>query len=68
MSIMDKGYTCPHCGKPIYDEEALMCLYCGESLERGAGFLGGLKYSEYRIVSFVLVLLAVIVLLFFILN
>ena len=27
-------YICPHCKKPIYDDEALLCLYCGESLNR----------------------------------
>jgi len=36
---------CPHCGKPIYDDEALLCLYCGENLNRGVGFLGKMKYS-----------------------
>jgi predicted nucleic acid-binding Zn ribbon protein len=27
-------YICPHCKNPIYDDEALLCLYCGESLNR----------------------------------
>jgi predicted nucleic acid-binding Zn ribbon protein len=27
-------YICPHCKKPIYDDDALLCLYCGESLNR----------------------------------
>jgi predicted nucleic acid-binding Zn ribbon protein len=27
-------YICPRCRKPIYDDEALLCLYCGESLNR----------------------------------
>jgi len=30
-------YACPHCKKPIYDDDALLCLYCGESLNRGIG-------------------------------
>ena len=38
-------YICPNCGKPIYDDEALLCLYCGENLKRGVGVLGKLKYS-----------------------
>jgi len=32
-------YICPHCKKPVYDDEALLCLYCGESLNRGKSFL-----------------------------
>jgi len=23
---------CPHCKRPIYDDDALLCLYCGGSL------------------------------------
>ncbi len=51
-------YICPHCGNPIYDDEALLCLYCGENLERGVGTLGKLRYSSHWIVFiFVIVLL-----------
>jgi len=42
-------YICPHCNKPIYDEDALLCLYCGENLERGVGILGKMKYSVHWI-------------------
>ena len=28
-------YICPHCKNPIYDDDALLCMYCGESLGRG---------------------------------
>lgn len=28
-------YRCPHCRTPIYDDDALLCLYCGQSLDRG---------------------------------
>jgi len=31
-------YICPHCKKPIYDDEAILCLYCGESLNRGGKY------------------------------
>ncbi|MEK7849895.1 MAG: hypothetical protein AAB213_03675 [Candidatus Omnitrophota bacterium] len=24
---------CPHCHKPINDDDALLCLFCGESLK-----------------------------------
>ena len=30
---------------PINDDDALLCLYCGGSLKRNVGFLGGMKYS-----------------------
>jgi hypothetical protein len=26
---------CPHCKNPVHDDDALLCLYCGESLNRG---------------------------------
>jgi hypothetical protein len=32
-------YICPRCKKPIYDDDALLCLYCGESLQRPKHFL-----------------------------
>jgi hypothetical protein len=53
-------YICPHCKQPIYDDEALLCLYCGESLHRSIGFMGKIKYPTPRmtvtgVVIFVLV-------------
>jgi hypothetical protein len=50
-------YTCPHCGKAIHDDEALLCLYCGENLERSIGVLGGLKYPTPRIIMTSIVVL-----------
>ena len=45
-----QGYRCPHCGNPIFDEEALLCHFCGESLQRaGKGFLGKIRYADHRI-------------------
>jgi predicted nucleic acid-binding Zn ribbon protein len=35
---MDMQHTCPHCKNPIYDDDALLCLFCGESLNRGKRF------------------------------
>ena len=61
-------YICPHCQRPIYDDDALLCLYCGKGLRRGVGFLGKLKYSRPRaiIISLVgLVLLAFILIFIF---
>jgi len=50
-------YICPHCKKPIYDDEALLCLYCGESLRRSIGFMGKLKYPTPRIISSIVITL-----------
>ncbi|MBF0387505.1 MAG: hypothetical protein HQL20_06580 [Candidatus Omnitrophica bacterium] len=35
---------CPHCRKVVYDEEALLCHFCGNSLNRTSnGLLGGMR-------------------------
>ena len=53
-----QGYRCPHCGNPIFDEEALLCHFCGESLQRaGKGFLGKIRYADHRILWYFLALL-----------
>jgi hypothetical protein len=41
--------TCPHCKMPVRDDDALLCLYCGENLGRSVGFMGRLKYTRPRI-------------------
>ena len=52
------GYTCPHCGNLIFDEEALLCHFCGESLQRaGQGFLGKIRYANHRILWYFLTFL-----------
>lgn len=51
-------YICPHCKKPVYDDDAILCLYCGESLNRP---------GKYRIPKFLVVLIIVLVLLSFLL-
>ena len=43
-------YICPHCKKPNYDDDALSCVYCGESLERGIGFMGKIKYPTPKVI------------------
>lgn len=61
-------YICPNCGKPIYDDDALLCLYCGESLRRSHGFMGRLKYSPIKLVTFLIVLIVLIAFLILILR
>jgi hypothetical protein len=48
-------YICPHCRKPVYDDDALLCLYCGESLRRSKHFL---KPRAVFIIAVVIVLLS----------
>ena len=45
-------YICPHCKKPIYDDEALLCLYCGEGLNRP-----GKHIPKSRLVFMIIVLI-----------
>ncbi|MFA6217585.1 MAG: zinc ribbon domain-containing protein [Candidatus Omnitrophota bacterium] len=58
-------YICPHCKNPITDDEALLCLYCGESLNRSVGVMGSLNNPVVKvvIVSLILVLVLAFVLL-----
>ncbi|MDD5116025.1 MAG: hypothetical protein PHW98_03060 [Candidatus Omnitrophica bacterium] len=55
-------YICPHCKNPIYDDDALLCLYCGESLRRPVGFFGKLRYPRPAVI---IAFLALIILLSF---
>jgi len=32
---------CPHCKNLTYDEDALLCHFCGNSLNRGSGGIMG---------------------------
>ena len=50
-------YICPHCRRPIYDDEALSCLYCGESLNRAIGFMGKIKYTKPKIIIVIAVII-----------
>ncbi|MDD5018904.1 MAG: zinc-ribbon domain-containing protein [Candidatus Omnitrophica bacterium] len=51
--------TCPHCGKPAQDDDALLCLYCGESLRRETGFLGHLKYGTWKFLALLVLALTI---------
>ncbi|TBR16324.1 zinc-ribbon domain-containing protein [bacterium] len=58
-------YICPHCKNPIYDDDALLCLYCGESLGRKRGFL---KYTPIKVLFAVIVLLVIVSFAFLVLR
>jgi len=45
--------VCPHCNNPSYDDDALSCIYCGESLERDIGVFGKIKYGASGVISIV---------------
>lgn len=53
-------FKCPHCHNPINDEEALNCLFCGESLERDTGFLSRMRYPGPKGIIFIVVMIVVI--------
>jgi len=57
MTLMPE-YICPNCKNSIYDEDALLCHFCGESLQRaGQGFLSRIRYSHKRVVWYFVVFL-----------
>lgn len=51
---------CPNCHKIVYDKDALLCLYCGESLGRPAGFIGFLKSTKGKLVTSIIAVLIII--------
>jgi hypothetical protein len=52
--------ACPHCAKPVEDEDALLCFYCGGSLHRATGFLGFLKYGHRKFLTLVILVLVIV--------
>lgn len=50
-------YICPHCKKPIYDDEALRCLYCGKGLNRSFGFMGRMKYTTPKAIAVTVIII-----------
>jgi hypothetical protein len=60
---------CPHCKNPVYDEDALSCHFCGNSLGRASsGGLLGLMRSpgmKWVWVTLALLMLAAFVLTMF---
>ncbi|MCK5215456.1 MAG: hypothetical protein KAR05_08895 [Candidatus Omnitrophica bacterium] len=56
-------YICPQCGNSIYDEEALLCHFCGESLQRaGDGLLSKFKYKQSNLIIPLIALITVLAL------
>ena len=51
---------CPHCGNPIHDEEAIRCLFCGESTERMLDFLAEKWGSPVKTILIAVAVLLVI--------
>ncbi|MFH1782112.1 MAG: hypothetical protein ABH848_00660 [Candidatus Omnitrophota bacterium] len=58
-----KKEICPNCKREIIDDEALRCLYCGESLDRPFGFMGKIRYQKPKIM--LVILIGVVLLCFF---
>lgn len=56
---------CPHCGKWIQDNDAILCLYCGSSLRQAAGFMGSLRYGrwKYAVLLILVIIIAALILL-----
>lgn len=48
---------CPHCKNPIYDDDALLCHFCGESLQYQGGVMGKLKYGHKALIAVLAVIL-----------
>ncbi|MBU1087536.1 MAG: hypothetical protein KKD05_08480 [Candidatus Omnitrophica bacterium] len=56
---------CPHCQQVIYDEDALNCLYCGESLNRAIGVLSFIQSKAIIVFIGLIVLISFIFLILF---
>jgi len=55
------GRECPYCHKPIYDNDALSCIYCGMKLPVGdTGLLSKLNTPKGRFFLVILVSLIII--------
>lgn len=58
-------YICPHCRKPIYDDNAINCLYCGNQLNREAGFISGLRFNNIVfVIAAILIIIFILYLIF----
>ena len=58
-------HICPHCRQPIHDDDALLCHFCGESLNRpGSGITGWMRGAS-GLKKWVLVWIVVVMILGF---
>ncbi|MEA3328979.1 MAG: hypothetical protein U9Q08_04585 [Candidatus Omnitrophota bacterium] len=53
-------FYCPHCKQPLYDQDALRCLYCGERLDVKAGPSSIITWRKARFFVALLVLLVIL--------
>ena len=61
MNSNMEEYICPHCKNPVYDDDALLCHFCGNSLQRaGKGFIGRIRYSNRQILWYFLAFFALL--------
>jgi hypothetical protein len=59
------GRDCPHCGKPVYDDEATQCIFCGGNLPYEVrGFMSKMKYPTPRIIATIVVLIVLLAFVF----
>jgi len=59
-------YICPHCKNVINDDEALLCLFCGESLSRhSSGAIGAMRAMPWK---WIFVMIAGIIILSFLFS
>ncbi len=55
---------CPYCKKPIYDEDALTCHFCGESLHRcSGGAFGAMNKAGMKWIIITLIIMVAVVML-----
>ncbi len=53
---------CPHCKTPTYDEEALSCHFCGNSLGRtSGGIIGAMRGAGFKWIWITVVIVIAIV-------
>jgi len=57
--------NCPHCNQPIYDQDALNCLYCGKSLNRNVGVMSFMQSKGVIVFIGVIVLISFICLILY---
>jgi len=59
---------CPHCHKPVYEEDALNCIFCGASLEKDTGTMSRFRYPGIKNALLFLMLFIIIAFLLLIIR